>query len=746
MSGSLPPELEYLTQLESLRLVSNNLTWPIPPELGNLTRLKTLDLRFNDYSGPIPPELGSTLHQLKTLKLSGNALSGPFPPDLSTFSSLEILELYNNALSGPLLPEFGQAFPQLRELHLRSNLLSGPISPAFIKGLPHLERLALGANSFSGPIPSEIGELEHLQYLSLGKNSLTGAFSPDLIRNLVRLTHLYLPENSLTGPIPPEIGNLTRLEDLDLGGNPLTGPIPPEIGNLTQLIRLWLFSNSLSGPIPPEIGSLTQLQDLVLRHNSLSGPIPPEMGSLTRLESLSLSANNLSGPIPPELGNLTQLVNLYLGGNSLSGPIPPELGNLDQLIHLNLDYNSLSGPIPPELGDLTQLRTLDLSLNDILTGPIPPELGNLTQLVSLNLGWTSLSGWVPPELGNLSQLKSLYLQGWLLTGMLPRDLMKLDNLSTLVFRNQELCAPPDDEFQAWLSGISHVDGPTCTGVQFAVPIADQSFLTGQPITPLVLPEAVVGVAPFTYTLTPALPTGLSFDASARTISGTPTEVAPGRDYVYQAIDAHGSDNRLRFNLEVLPATPVSFEHTVPDQSFPRGIPAAVTLPEATGGVPPISYTLTPTLPTGLSFDASARTISGTPTEVTAGSVPYLYRATDAYGLAASLQFNLEVYSPVATEHELRPESFAVHGNYPNPFRQSTRIVLDLPWPARVNVEIMDLTGRCVYAAPPLNLGAGRAHDIRLSGATLPSGIYLYRLVASSPEGQSTHVGRIVRVR
>ena len=748
MSGSLPPELENLTQLESLRLVTNNLTWPIPPELGNLTRLRTLDLRNNDFSGPIPPELGSTLHQLKTLNLSLNSLSGPFPPDLSTFSNLEILELYDNSLSGHLSPDFGQAFPNLRDLDLRQNLLSGPISPGFIKRLPHLERLALAGNSFSGPIPSEIRDLAHLQHLSLGKNSLTGSFSPDLIRNFGRLTYLDLSENSLTGPIPPELGNLILLEELYLGGNPLTGPIPPEIGNLTQLVRLWLSDNSLSGPIPPVIGSLAQLQELNLIHNSLTGPIPPEIGSLTQLEVLNLSVNNLSGPIPTELGRISSLHLLNLGANSLSGLIPPELGDLTQLRHLYLDSNTLSGPIPPELGRLGQLKTLVLSSNEQLTGLIPPELGDLTQLVNLDLGWTSLSGWVPPELGNLSQLQSLYLQGWLLTGMLPRDLIKLDNLHTLVFWNQELCAPPDDEFQAWLSGISHVNGPTCTGVQFAVPIADQSLLEGQLITPLVLPEAAVGVAPFNYTLTPALPAGLHFDESTRTISGTPTEVRQAETYEYRASDAHGSQNSLRFNLEVLPATPVSFEFTVPDLSFPRGTPVVpVVLPEATGGAPPIIYTLAPTLPTGLSFDASARTISGTPAEVTGNPpVRYTYRGTDSYGSTDTLQFKIEVYSPVAAEHESLPESFVVHGNYPNPFRQSTRLVFDLPWPARVSAEVMDVTGRRVLVSPPMSVDAGWNQSIEVNGAALPSGLYVYRLIAVSPHKNLSIAGRFVHVR
>ena len=51
--------------------------------------------------------------------------------------------------------------------------------------------------------------------------------------------------------------------------------------------------------------------------------------------------------------------------------------------------------------------------------------------------------------------------------------------------------------------------------------------------------------------------------------------------------------------------------------------ATVTLPAATGGDGTLTYALSPSLPSGLSFDADARTISGTPSAA-AASATYTY--------------------------------------------------------------------------------------------------------------------------
>ena len=686
--------------LVELVMRANNLTGTLPPELGNLRNLVGLRLSENEgLTGQIPSELGN-LDRLQVLSLSYNSLFESIPPELGSLGKLRGLDLSHNSLSGPIPLEL-QNLDQLRGLDLSHNSLSGTIPPQ-LGSLEQLQELWLHRNSLSESIPPELGSLEKLWMLSLWGNSLSGSI-PSELGNLKRLEVLDLPYNELSGPIPPELGNLTELIVLNLNDNFLSDPIPRELGNLKQLLRLYLNGNSLSGPIPPEIGNLEQLQELRLHRNSLSGSIPLELGNLEQLQWLLLYSNSFSGPIPPELGSLEQLQELNLSRNSLSEPIPPELGNLERLQELRLSDNSLSGPIPPELGNLEQLRELFLSRNS-LSGPIPPEFENLEQLQRLNLSDNSLSESIPPELGNLGQLQELFLSRNFLSGSIPPELGNLEQLQWLVLSRNSLSGeiPPE------LGKLSRLK---------------QLYLGGN-------------------TLTGQLPRSLMQLDSLETFHfGDQSLCAPADDEFQMWLNSI-SDHSGPTCTE----TALHFASDVPDQSFPRTLPITpLILPEAQGGISPVTYALTPSLPDGLVYDSSTRTISGAPTMVTSSPIPYTFKAVDSTGETDSLVFSIEVFSPVASEQERLPESFVVHGNYPNPFQKSTHLVVDLPWSATLNVEVFDVTGRRVLSPPPVNLTAGWSRSIRLEGAALPSGLYLYRIRANSPVGIQRLTGRFLRV-
>ncbi len=175
-------------------------------------------------------------------------------------------------------------------------------------------------------------------------------------------------------------------------------------------------------------------------------------------------------------------------------------------------------------------------------------------------------------------------------------------------------------------------------------VANQMYEAGVAIT-LELPSASGGNGDLTYNLSP-LPLGLEFDAATRTLSGTPSDVVsfPEKIFylmIYEATDADGATATLTFNISVEEedVAPSFGDETVADQMFSAGVAIDLVLPPASGGNGDLTYNLRP-LPPGLEFDAEARTLSGTPSEVAISLMTY--EVTDADGDTATLTFELEV--------------------------------------------------------------------------------------------------------
>jgi len=104
LTGSIPPEIGCLTNLEYLGLYGNDLTGSIPPEIGNLTNLSYLNLSYNQLTGAIPPEIGN-LTNLTGLYLHSNELTGDIPPEIGNLINLTGLSLHSNQLTGEIPPE-----------------------------------------------------------------------------------------------------------------------------------------------------------------------------------------------------------------------------------------------------------------------------------------------------------------------------------------------------------------------------------------------------------------------------------------------------------------------------------------------------------------------------------------------------------------------------------------------------------------------------------------------------------------
>ena len=125
LTGDIPPDIGYLTNLDYLNLGSNQFTGEIPPEIWTLTNLEVLAIDGNQLTGTISPEIGN-LTNLTSLWLSENALTGSIPIEIGNLTNLEILKLFNNQLTGEIPPEIW-TLTNLTSLGLENNQFTGEV-------------------------------------------------------------------------------------------------------------------------------------------------------------------------------------------------------------------------------------------------------------------------------------------------------------------------------------------------------------------------------------------------------------------------------------------------------------------------------------------------------------------------------------------------------------------------------------------------------------------------------------------
>lgn len=93
-----------------------------------------------------------------------------------------------------------------------------------------------------------------------------------------------------------------------------------------------------------------------------------------------------------------------------------------------------------------------------------------------------------------------------------------------------------------------------------------------------------------------------------------------------------------------------------------------------------------------------------------------------------------------------PQDFALQGNYPNPFRDVTNLVLDVPETAEVSGAIYDLLGRRVRTLPAQLAVPGANRAVRVETHGLAAGIYLYRVEVRAGSRRWADTGRMVVVQ
>ena len=166
---------------------------------------------------------------------------------------------------------------------------------------------------------------------------------------------------------------------------------------------------------------------------------------------------------------------------------------------------------------------------------------------------------------------------------------------------------------------------------------------GTAITDIIIDSTGGTVA--SYSISPDIGNGLSFDENSGTISGTPTAVAEAIPYTITATNSGGEDDAT-VAITVNDAAPIISISTDAVTATVGTAIADITIASSGGAV--ASYGIAPTLPEGLSIDTSTGTISGTPTAV-AEAIPYTIKATNSGGEAtATVAITVNDAAPMIT--------------------------------------------------------------------------------------------------
>jgi hypothetical protein len=189
-------------------------------------------------------------------------------------------------------------------------------------------------------------------------------------------------------------------------------------------------------------------------------------------------------------------------------------------------------------------------------------------------------------------------------------------------------------------------------LSYTTPVVYDQNVAITPNTP-----TFTGGAPTSYSVLPSLPTGLSLNTSSGAITGTPTVITAAAQYTITGTNASGSkDSVVNIAVRIQPPQGLSYASIASPIFYTVNQAIGTHVPSSTGGVV-ASYSVSPTLPAGLTFSTVTGEISGTPTVITAPA-NYTVTATNTSGMTSvTLNIEIRVAAPTALVYATNPVAY-----------------------------------------------------------------------------------------
>ncbi|KAG5232603.1 receptor protein kinase [Salix suchowensis] len=338
VSGTLPPEISTLSELQSLSVQGNQLSGDLP-SLANLTKLQHIFLDFNNFTS-IPPSFFQGLTGLQTFSVGNNVNLSPWqlPTDLAQCTSLTTLTANDCQLYGSI-PDVFLSLPSLQNLRLSYNNLTGVLPPSF-------------ANS----------GIQNL-WVNNQKFGLTG--SVEVIGSMTQLSQVWLHMNRFTGPIP-DLTECKTIFDLQLRDNQFTGIVPASLVSLPNLVNVSLSNNKFQGPVPQFPPSVITVKNEGSNKYCAGPGVPCDALVMTLLE------------IAGGFGYPSTLSDKWDGSDACGWPlITCDVGKKN-VVAVNLAKQQFTGIISPSFAKLSSLRSLYLNENNLTAETLDVSNNNLS--------------------------------------------------------------------------------------------------------------------------------------------------------------------------------------------------------------------------------------------------------------------------------------------------------------------------------------------------------------------------------